>query len=603
MGVKIGKGYKALLLLLISLVIIGIILGVNLLSFAKAEKVILSQIQENQLIKTESAAMLIEDHVAQVRNELLTLSKFPPMETLDVNACSGDMKVVHEKIESKINSLLRVDKEGNIVESSSSKYSNYLNLNIKNKDYFKVPKETSEPLIVMVKQGESQQIIIAAPLFNIATYTPYPNLVGNFNGALLSIIEVDELYNIYIHPIINANQNYFVLYNLASGEVILGNSDFGQNESSNLLFNPSSNDSLNFSSNTPAHISSNFSLLPEYGASILPWEEGDTIATSANLFVGGEKWRLSVLTPLKNVGTEIRLVQKLLWLSLGLVIAITVTLLAVLISLYRTKEEVQHKLERANVTLEKLGIRIETEKDKFAQIDIILEPRKVYLIREDGENTAHELFIGTLNRGFAGLGIVRDDPRALKKKYNLEKTSFIWLTKEAVTDVPCETNIVSLFGLISEFIRKSKKSVVLIDRLDYILTENKFEEVIPKIHALRDLAQNHESIIILALSPEAIEESKLKAIEAETIDLYGRHLRSKVELTEMEMGILHHINDYNITNRLVSYKDITEQFKITKPTTRVKVGGLQRLGLVQTEQKGRFKSLKITSAGRKIIGV
>ncbi len=588
MGTKIGKGHKALLLLLSSLVIIGIILGVNLLSFARAEKVILNQLKENQLIKTESAAMLIEDHIARVKNELLTLSRFPTMETLDLNTCSGDMKVVHEKIESKINSLLRVDKEGNIIESSSSKYSNYLKLNIKNKDYFKVPKETSEPLIILVKQGESQQIIISAPLFNTATYTPYPNLVGDFNGMLLSIIEVEELYNNYIHPIVNVDQNYFVLFNAVSGEAILSSSELG----------------LNALSNSSLNAPFNFSSLPEYGTSILPWEGmGNTIATSANLFVGGEKWRLSVLTPLKNVGTEIKLARKLLWLSLGLVIAIIAALLAVLISLYQTKEEVQYKLEQASVTLEKLGIRIETEKDKFTQSDIILEPRKVYLIKEDGENTAHELFIGTLNQGFAGLGIVRDDPRALKKKYNLEKTSFIWLTKETVANVPCETDIASLFGLISEFVHKSKKSVVLIDRLDYILTENKFEEVIPKIHALRDLAQSHESIIILALSPEAVEESKLKAVEAETIDLYGRYLHSKVELTEMELGILRYINDYNIINRLVSYKDITEQFKITKPTTRVKVSGLQQLGLVQTEQKGRFKSLKITSAGRKIIGV
>ena len=149
--------------------------------------------------------------------------------------------------------------------------------------------------------------------------------------------------------------------------------------------------------------------------------------------------------------------------------------------------------------------------------------------------------------------------------------------------------------------KKSEKSVILLDRLDYIISENEFSKVIKKIHELKDLASTNESIIILSINQEVIEESKVKAIEAETIDLYGSHLRKKVELTDMEMNILKLINEGNIKNKLVSYKDITQGFKITKPTTRVKINKLQGLGLIQIEQKGRFKTLKITSSGRKII--
>ena len=68
------------------------------------------------------------------------------------------------------------------------------------------------------------------------------------------------------------------------------------------------------------------------------------------------------------------------------------------------------------------------------------------------------------------------------------------------------------------------------------------------------------------------------------------------------MNILKYINEKNVVNKLASYKDITENFKITKPTTRVKINKLQGLDLLQVEQRGRFKSLKITSAGRRIIG-
>lgn len=570
--------------MLISLVIIGIVILTNFLSFSNIEKLIVNQLNENQLTETEFAANQIENHILQVKDELVTLSKFPVMETLDINECSGDMKIIHEKIESKIDSLLRVDNEGNIIECSSPEFSNYVGLNIKNKNYFKMPKETNEPFIAgMVKQGTSQQIIISAPLFETMGYTPYPNFGGEFKGLLLSVVEMNNLYNLYLHPMLEADKNFFLLVNLNTKETILRSPEVKEYAEIANLF---------------PEAGSNLDIIADFA------DFGETIITSSDLILGSEKWKLIVLTPLKNIGTEIASVQKRHLFSLGFVIIVIITAFFFLISLYRSREKVQSKLDKTKVTLEKLGINIELEKDKekFSQADISLEPKKVYLVKEDDENHAHELFISSLNKGFAGLGIVREDPEKLKKKYNLQKTSFIWTTKTEVEGVPCETDINNLFTLISEFIKRSKKSVILVDRLDYILNENKFGEVIKKIHALKDLALAHECIVILSVNPELVEDSQLKALEAETIDLYGKHLRKKVELTEMEMNILNYINENNIVNKLVSYKDITNNFKITKPTTRVKINKLQGLGLLQIEQRGRFKSLKITSAGRRIIG-
>tara|TARA_B100001971_G_C18223048_1_gene558479 strand:+ start:1 stop:1515 length:1515 start_codon:yes stop_codon:yes gene_type:complete len=504
------------------------------------------------------------------------------METLDIDKCEGDMRDVHEKIEGKIDSLLRVDEGGNIIECSSPSFSNYVGLNIKNKDYFKIPKETNEPFIAgMVRQGTSRQIIVSTPLFETTEYTPYPNFFGDFRGILLSIIEVNKLYNQYLHQIYEPGTNSFLLINLNTEETIIKSNDL-EDYSDVKQYLPVINDNLN----TIASFS----------------DLGNTIITSSDLMLGLETWRLIVLTPLKNVGKEVESVQKRHLFSLGFIIIVILALFYFSASLYKSKEEVQLKLDKTKVTLAEKGINIEVEKDKFNQADIELDTKKLYLVKEDEENNAHELFISSLNRGFAGLGIVRDDPRVIKEKYNLEKTSFIWLTNNKIEGIPCETHIEELFELISEFIKKSDKSVILLDRLDYILRENNFEDVIKKIHALKDLASAHECIIIFSVNPELIEESQLKAIESESIDLYGKHLRNKVELSDIEMNILKYINENNVTNRLVSYKDITTKFNITKPTTRVKIRKLQDLGLLTVDQKGRFKSLKITSAGRRMIG-
>ena len=573
------KSNKLLIMILVSLVIIGGVTFANFLSFSNIEKIIINQLKENQRIETEHAANQIESHILQVKDELVTLSKFPAMDSLDINRCSGDMRIIHEKIEGKIDSLLRVDSNGNVVECSSPAFSDYLGMNIKNKHYFTEPKETSEPHIDVIRQGMDPQIIVSTPLFETTEYTPYPNFVGEFNGVLMSIVELSNLYNLYLHPVLDSERNLFLLIDINTEDTLV--------KTSNL------HDYSEIKDYLPAK---DIDTVTDFN------DLGETIITSSDVILGSESWKLIIFTPLSNVGNEIKSVQRRHMFSLGLVTVVIIVVFFFIIFLYKSKEEVQSKLEKTNVTLEKLGIKIEVEKDKYNQSDISLDPKKIYLVKEDDENHAYELFINSLNKGYAGLGIVRDDPRDVKKKYNLHKTSFIWLTKSQIEDIACETNIDNLFGLISEFVKKSEKSIILLDRLDYILTENKLENVIKKIHSLKDLISAHNSIAILSINPELVEGSQLKAIETETIDLYGKHLRNKVELSDIEMDILQYINERNVVSKLASYKDITGNFRITKPTTRAKIAKLQNLGLLTVEQKGRFKSLKITSAGRRIIG-
>ena len=573
------KNNKLLIMILVSLLIIGGVTFANFLSFSNIEKIIINQLKENQRIETEHAANQIESHILQVKDELVTLSKFPAMDSLDINRCSGDMRIIHEKIEGKIDSLLRVDSNGNVVECSSPAFSDYLGMNIKNKHYFTEPKETSEPHIDVIRQGMDPQIIVSTPLFETTEYTPYPNFVGEFNGVLMSIVELSNLYNLYLHPVLDSERNLFLLIDINTEDTLV--------KTSNL------HDYSEIKDYLPAK---DIDTVTDFN------DLGETIITSSDVILGSESWKLIIFTPLSNVGNEIKSVQRRHMFSLGLVTVVIIVVFFFIIFLYKSKEEVQSKLEKTNVTLEKLGIKIEVEKDKYNQSDISLDPKKIYLVKEDDENHAYELFINSLNKGYAGLGIVRDDPRDVKKKYNLHKTSFIWLTKSQIEDIACETNIDNLFGLISEFVKKSEKSIILLDRLDYILTENKLENVIKKIHSLKDLISAHNSIAILSINPELVEGSQLKAIETETIDLYGKHLRNKVELSDIEMDILQYINERNVVSKLASYKDITGNFRITKPTTRAKIAKLQNLGLLTVEQKGRFKSLKITSAGRRIIG-
>ena len=413
---KIGKNRKLFIVMIISFGIIAAVIASNFLSFSNVEDILVEQLQENQLIKTQHATNQIESHVAELSEELVTFSKFPSMETLDIQQCTGEMRAVHENVESKINSLLRVDTQGDVVECSSPRFSSYVGLNVKNKDYFKVPKETGEPYVAgFERQGTNKQIIVSVPLFETTEYTPYPNFEGEFKGILLGIVELNSLHDKYILPVIAAGKSSFLLFSLDTEETILKSDDL--------------DDYIGMKEVLPKAVTGINTITDINGS-------GQTIITSSDLAIGDDTWRLIVLTPLDNVGKKILSAKQRNLLSFLLVIIVTAASFVIAISLYKSKEKAKSKLDT-------LGVPVES------------------------------------------------------KNEDLDKTN--------------------------------------------------------------------------------------------------------IELSEIEMNILEFINSSNETNRLVTYKDITKKFNITKPTTRSKIKRLHGLGLLTVEQQGRFKSLNITTVGKNII--
>ena len=105
MGVKLVKENRVLTIVLVSLLIVGVIMLINFISFFSIESTFTNQLMDNQQVRAEHAASQIEGHVRQVKEELTALSKFPIMETLDINECSGDMRIIHESIKGEISSF------------------------------------------------------------------------------------------------------------------------------------------------------------------------------------------------------------------------------------------------------------------------------------------------------------------------------------------------------------------------------------------------------------------------------------------------------------------------------------------------------------------
>lgn len=557
------------------LLVAGVIIT-TFISFQSVEQLTIEQLIETKATETMLAATQIESHILKVKEELITLSKSPVLtSSLDGQSCALELQ------KKGSNPLFVTDVAGKIVGCSSTDFVDYLQLNIKEKEYFTTPQKTLEPYISpALRQGESRQIIVSVPLFETASYTPYPNFAGDFKGVLFSLIEINELYYLYLLPVLNGENGTFFIADAATQEIILAG-------------------------DRAEEFRDIISLVPkisekQQGIKVIAGK-GPIVVTSADLIFANEHWKLIVLTPLETVGKEIRLVQGGHLLSLFIVVLGIIATAILSLLLYQSKQKIQFKLQEASMTLEKLGIEPHFESQKYTPADIVLEPRRMYLFKDIEENNGFDLFISCLNRGFAGLAIVRDDPRRIKQKYNLQKTPFLWLTSNVIDGIPCEKNVGVVAQIITEFMKKQEKTAIYVEGLDYLILENGFEEVVKKLHLLKDAATVKECVIILSLNPELIAREKMTILEALAVDVYGKDLKDKLELTILEKNILRQINDNNIINTLISYKDITSAFNITKPTTRVKIERLVSLGLVTVDTSGRFKTLRVTSRGRKLL--
>ncbi|MBI2139949.1 DUF835 domain-containing protein [Candidatus Woesearchaeota archaeon] len=576
MGEKIGKRYGFFALVLLCLFIIEGIIILNVFSFSGIRSSLITQVKEKNLAEAARASSALEGYIQQVRDELMTLTKLPPQAGLSIEKCRKEVSSVHQKISGITDALLLANGNGDIIACSSPSLSYFEGLNIKNKDYFSIPSETNETHTSFVNFGQKGIVIISAPLSENAFYG---NSGAGQRGVLMSVIDINKLFNEFFHPIV-AQESIFLWVDPSTNETILQSPGTSFSKEVRQLYLP---------------------LERVFSTTVSLKNIGQAAVTSSDHYIGSQKWRLLIFTPLKSIGRELVAVQQRNLFSLGFVSIIIIALSYFLISIYKTKEDVQHQLEKVNITLEKLGIKVDVEEERFSQADIALEPGRLYLIEESDENHAHEIFLSTLNRGFAGLGLIREDPAAFRARYNLEKTPLIWMTRHPRKGCICESRLEPLQAIIAEFINNSQKAAVLIDRLDYLSAMYPVEVLVRWLSEMKDLAATGQAVVICSVNPDALDEKKLKNLAAVTSDPLGAFTASNIHLDEMEKKILDSINSFNIQNRLISFKDITGILNVTKPTTRAKLAKLAAKGLIRIEKTGRTKSIKITSAGRRLI--
>lgn len=164
-----------------------------------------------------------------------------------------------------------------------------------------------------------------------------------------------------------------------------------------------------------------------------------------------------------------------------------------------------------------------------------LKAGRTYIVREDHsiEKGSEDYFLkGSLPEkslrifrdlvvhGVHGLCITRIHPPRMRDMLKLEKTPILWLTREKdYTESINPVDLVELGHTIKEFVKKSRDSVVLLDGIEYLVTQNSYQDVLKFIQSLNDSISLSNSRLIIPIDPSTLEDKQMHLLERELSEI------------------------------------------------------------------------------------
>ena len=222
-----------------------------------------------------------------------------------------------------------------------------------------------------------------------------------------------------------------------------------------------------------------------------------------------------------------------------------------------------------------------------------------YILPEDTPNQSTEIFTEYITHGHNGLLLTRMQPSRVRHMYGLRTTPILWMTNAQTDEKSVKPkDLDRMIYVIKDFIGFDTESIILLQRLDYLIIENDFNTVLKFIHSLNDVITSTKCILLVSLDPSTLTKDKMAMFMQELEDLTNAE---KISLGEPLYSVLLFVYTENSRRKTPSFKSITKKFLITKTTARKRIYDLESKGLLKIINDGRYKFLEVTDKGRAIV--
>ena len=142
-----------------------------------------------------------------------------------------------------------------------------------------------------------------------------------------------------------------------------------------------------------------------------------------------------------------------------------------------------------------------------------IEKGFVYLVKEKRPGIAFAMFSEAVKHGASGMLVVREHPNRLKQQHEFEAAKILWLTRRVGQDHIDPTELSLLTLQITKFVEGHPKSVLLIEGIEYLITQNDFESVLRFTNHLHDFVLAHDCAVIIVLDPRVLSTREVALLE------------------------------------------------------------------------------------------
>ena len=145
-----------------------------------------------------------------------------------------------------------------------------------------------------------------------------------------------------------------------------------------------------------------------------------------------------------------------------------------------------------------------------------LSPGRSYLVEEDRPAAAFRLFAKALASGHAGMIITRTNPKRMRETFAPSADRILWLTdREGSSENTIQPVLERIVYEIDDFFGKRPGGALLLDGLEYLVSNNSFEAVLKFVRRVADSVSEGRSILLVSLGPATLKDQELRMLERE----------------------------------------------------------------------------------------
>jgi PAS domain S-box-containing protein len=223
-----------------------------------------------------------------------------------------------------------------------------------------------------------------------------------------------------------------------------------------------------------------------------------------------------------------------------------------------------------------------------------------YLIPDKSNSAAFDLLVDLATSGYSGHLITRVNPEVLKNVISPTNIKMYQLGQNRGKDYESIINLQILLQKIKDIGSEKKDSVILLERLDYLINKFSFEKVMDALYEINDLVVKNKCLMLIRIDPATIEKTQMAIIENELQLLPSQKIEG-LTIEDEVYDILRFIYEQNQNNAIVPIKKIMSRFTLAYSTVAKRLEVLETKGLIFTKKQGKSRTVTISEKGKSFL--